>query len=364
MPRKEIELDCHLSYLSILDEQGAVDASLEPSLDDALLLRMHRAMLLSRRFDERMLVLQREGRLGTFAPVKGQEAAQIGAMAALDPQDWFLPSFRETAAAIWRETPLVDLLLYTAGFNEGGAIAPEANDFPIAIPVATQIPHAVGIAFAIKYRKEKQVAITFFGDGATSEGDFHEALNFAGVFQVPAIFLCQNNHWAISLPREKQTRSTTLAQKAIAYGIPGIQVDGNDVLAVYSAVHEAAERGRAGEGSTLIECVTYRMSVHTTADDPTRYRDKAELEAWAKRDPIKRLQAYLGGKNLLSDEDIERVEKAVHEEVETAWSEAQATMEELNDPSVIFDHLYAETPPYLSEQRQALQALLQREGEQ
>ena len=356
MPRKEIELECSLAHLSILDEEGRLDASLALELDDELLLRMHRAMLLSRRFDERMLVLQREGRLGTFAPVKGQEAAQIGALAALESQDWVLPSFREAAAAIWRGTPLSDLFLYTAGFNEGAAIPPEGRDFPTAIPVATQIPHAVGIAYGIKYRKERQVAITFFGDGATSEGDFHEALNFAGVFTLPVIFLCQNNHWAISLPREKQTRSPTLAQKALAYGLPGIQVDGNDVLAVYSAVREASERARAGEGATLIECVTYRMSVHTTADDPTRYRDEKELEGWKRCDPIRRLQIYLDEKNLLSAEDIETLERAVHDEVEAAWSKTQERMDELRGPEVIFDHLFAERPPYLNEQRAAFRA--------
>jgi pyruvate dehydrogenase E2 component (dihydrolipoamide acetyltransferase) len=217
--------------------------------------------VLARRLDERMLALQRQGRIGTFAPVSGQEAAQIGAVAALEEHDWFVPSFRESAAAIWRGTPLKQILLYNAGYNEGAAVPDDAHDLPIAIPVATQIPHAVGLAYAVRYRDTGAVAIAFFSDGATSEGDFHEALNFAGVFGAPTIFLCQNNQWAISVPRERQTRSRTLAQKALTYGVPGIQVDGNDVLAVLAATREAAARARDGEGPTLIECVGDQVRV-------------------------------------------------------------------------------------------------------
>ena len=352
MPRKEIDLQQTISYLSILDEDGNADEELVPDLNDDALRRLFRVMLLSRRFDERLLQLQRQGQLGTFAPVKGQEAAQVGAMAPLRRSDWFVPSFRETAAALWRETPLSGLLLYTAGFNEGGRPPEDNNDLPIAIPVATQVPHAVGLGYAARAQGKDEVAIVFFGDGATSEGDFHEAINFSGVFSTPTIFLCQNNHWAISVPRDKQTHSRTLAQKAIAYGIPGIQVDGNDVLAVYAATAEAVERARAGRGPTFIECITYRLSLHTTADDPTRYRSKEEVQAWERKEPITRFRRYLERRGLLTEEEVERLEKEIGNEIQQAWREAQGQMEN-PEPLVIFEHIHAEPPDYLQAQRNA-----------
>jgi pyruvate dehydrogenase E1 component alpha subunit len=242
-------------------------------------------------------------------------------------------------------------LLYNAGYNEGGAVPDDAHDLPIAVPVATQIPHAVGLAYAARYRETDQVAITFFGDGATSEGDFHEAMNFAGVFATPTIFLCQNNQWAISVPREHQTHSKTLAQKALAYGVPGIQVDGNDLLAVLAATREAAERAHRGEGATMIECVTYRLAVHTTADDPSKYRSDEEVKEWQRRDPIPRVQRYLKDRGLLDDEEIRNLEGAVAGQIEEAWKEAQRRMESLGDPLDLFAHTYAELPAYLREQR-------------
>jgi pyruvate dehydrogenase E1 component alpha subunit len=354
MPREEIDLQVQVPHLSILDEDGGFDEGLAPEVSDDLLRAMHRAMVLARRLDERMLALQRQGRIGTFAPVSGQEAAQIGAVAALEQSDWFVPSFRESAAAIWRGTPLKQILLYNAGYNEGAAVPDDAHDLPIAIPVATQIPHAVGLAYAARYRDTGAVAIAFFGDGATSEGDFHEALNFAGVFVTPTLFLCQNNQWAISVPREHQTRSRTLAQKALAYGVPGIQVDGNDVLAVLAATREAAARARGGEGPTLIECVTYRLAVHTTADDPSKYRSEEEVEAWRRRDPIPRLQNHMKARELLTDAQIEALEEEVNGEIEDAWTETQAEMERLDSPETMFDHHYAELPRHLREQRDTL----------
>jgi pyruvate dehydrogenase E1 component alpha subunit len=359
MPRKDIDLAFHLEYVSVLDESGNLDEELEPDLSEEFLLKLHRALLLARRFDERLLQLQREGRIGTFAPIKGQEAAQIGAVAALREQDWFVPSFREAGAALWRGTPLSGILLYNAGFNEGSRIAQDKPDFPIAVPVSTQLLHAVGLAYGAKYRETDEVVITLFGDGATSEGDFHEALNFAAVFSTPTIFLCQNNQWAISVPRAHQTKSQTLAQKALAYGMPGVQVDGNDVLAVFRATREAAERARSGEGPTLIECVTYRLSVHTTADDPTKYRKEEEVKEWEKRDPIPRFQGYLKNKKLLSDKDIETLEQDIKEKIEAAWHEAEQEMKKLGDPLAMFDHLYAQCPPYLQEQRDAYSAFIE-----
>jgi pyruvate dehydrogenase E1 component alpha subunit len=358
MPRKTINLPDSVEYLSILDADGHVDKKLMPDLSADQLMHFHRVMLLSRRFDERLLSLQRQGRIGTFAPIKGQEAAQIGAVAALQKEDWVVPSFRETAAALYRGTPLSGLLLFLAGYNEGGRIPDGQNDLPTCVPVGTQIPHAVGIAYGMKYRKKKQVVLTFFGDGATSEGDFHEGLNFAGVFHTPTIFFCQNNQWAISTPRVQQTKSKTLAQKALAYGVPGMQVDGNDVFAVFVAVQEAVERARSGEGPTMIEGITYRLSFHTTADDPTKYRSEEEVKKWMKQDPLARLQAYLiEQEGLLSKKKIEALEEAIKEEIDEAWRATQAQVEHLRDAITIFDHLYADLPPYLKEQREAFRRI-------
>src|SRR5438874_11840601 len=284
MPRTVLEPRFQVEYLSILDSEGHLDAALEPKLSPDELRALYRAMILGRRLDERMVRLQRQGRLGTFAPIKGQEASQLGTVACLRPTDWMVPSFRETAAMLRRGWPIEKLLLFFSGHLEGGQPTPDQHDLPITIPVATQIPHAVGLAYAAQYRGDDAVVMAYFGDGATSEGDFHEAMNFAGVWHVPVVFVCQNNQWAISVPLKKQTHSRTLAQKALAYGLPGLQVDGNDVLAVYAAAREAVDRAPAGDGPTLIECVTCRLGVHTTADDPTKYRAEDEVRRWQQRD--------------------------------------------------------------------------------
>jgi len=268
-------------------------------------------------------------------------------------------AFRETAGELMRGRAMEDVLLYFGGYNEGGYVPEGVNNLPIAVPVGSQTLHAVGLAWGIQYRGKDDVAMVFFGDGATSQGDFHEALNFAGVYQLPAIFVCQNNHWAISLPRAKQTASKTLAQKALAYGIPGIQVDGNDVLAVYVAAREAVERARAGGGPTLIEAVTYRMSVHTTADDPKRYRSDADVEAWERRDPIQRFQTYLKNKGLLDDERIAALEEEIDQEIRAAVERAEQKMSEPVDPLVMFDHMYVEPHDHLLEQREELAAELE-----
>ncbi|MGA8021273.1 MAG: pyruvate dehydrogenase (acetyl-transferring) E1 component subunit alpha [Desulfobacterales bacterium] len=355
MPRSKIDLPYQIDFLSILDAEGNLDESLEPDIPEEILLRMHAAMLLGRRFDERLLNLQRQGRIGTFPPITGQEASQIGAVAVLRDSDWMVPSFRETAAEIWRGRTLESVIIATNGFSEGAQIPEDSRNLPVSIPVGSQMLHAVGIGFGVRYRKKDDVVMTFFGDGATSQGDFHEALNFAGVFQTPVIFVCQNNQWAISLPRKKQTRSQTLAQKALAYGLPGIQVDGNDVLAVYAAAGEAVERARKGEGAALIECVTYRMSVHTTADDPKRYRTDNEVEDWRKRDPLTRLQKYLTRKKLLSDEKIKATENDIKEKIQAAVDRAEQQMKEFGAPSDMFNHAYAEMPPHLKEQKEFLE---------
>ncbi|MEE9612588.1 MAG: pyruvate dehydrogenase (acetyl-transferring) E1 component subunit alpha [Desulfatiglandales bacterium] len=364
MPRKKINIPYRVEYLSILDEKGKLDKELEPDIAEELLLKLHRAMILGRRFDERLFDLQRQGRIGTFAPIKGQEASQLGPVAALRPSDWVAPSFRETGAELWRGKTMESVIISFGGFNEGDPAEEEHNDLPVAVPVASQVPHAVGIAWAMKYRQKDDVAMTFFGDGGTSEGDFHEGLNFAGVYQAPVIFVCQNNQWAISVPRSKQTRSKTIAQKALAYGIPGIQVDGNDVLAVYAAAKEAVERARSGGGPSLIECVTYRVMMHTTADDPKRYREEKEVEEWMKRDPLPRFQKYLIEKGLLSDEKITALEDEVKEEIQAAVDRAEELMGKFGDPLVMFDHAYAETPPHLKEQKEELARELAAIGEE
>src|SRR5438874_4788277 len=348
MPRTILEPRFHVEYLSILDSDGNLDAALEPKLSPGELRSLHRAVVLGRRFDERMVRLQRQGRIGTFAPIKGQEASQLGSVVTLRATDWMVPSFRETAAMIWRGWPIEKILLFFAGYVEGGRPAPDQRDLPITIPVGTQLPHAVGLAYAAQYRGDDAVVMAYFGDGATSEGDFHEALNFAGVWHVPVVFICQNNQWAISVPLKKQTHSKTIAQKALAYGLPGIQVDGNDVLAVYVAAREAVERAHAGEGPTLIECVTYRLGVHTTADDPTKYRAQEEVRRWQQRDPLTRFAAYLKKKRLLED----GLEAQVDEEIAAAIARFEATAPA--DPLVMFDHVYAELPPELKAQREAL----------
>src|SRR5438874_8578401 len=355
MPRIALEPRFQVEHLSILDSDGNLDAALEPKLADKDLRSLYRSMRLARRLDERMVRLQRQGRIGTFAPTKGQEASQMGSIFTLRPTDWMVPSFRETAAMIWRGWPIEKLLLFFAGHLEGGQPAPDQHDLPITIPVATQLPHAVGLAYAAQYRGDDVVVMAYFGDGATSEGDFHEALNFAGVWHVPVVFVCQNNQWAISVPLKKQTHSRTLAQKALAYGLPGLQVDGNDVLAVYAAAREAVDRAPAGEGPTLIECVTYRLGVHTTADDPTKYRSEEEEQAWEQKDPLTRFRVYLEKKDLLED----GLEQRVDEEIAEAVRRFEATPPP--DPLLVFDHVYAEMPPHLLAQREELARWL-REG--
>ena len=343
-----------MDYLSILDDKGNLDKTLEPDIPEDLLLKLYRAILLGRRFDERMLSLQRQGRIGTFAPTTGQEASQIGAAAALRPSDWMVPSFRETAAQILRGTPMESVILCFGGYNEGGRIEDHRKDLPMAIPVASQILHAVGLGWAAKYRKTDEVVMVFFGDGATSEGDFHESLNFAGVYQPPVIFVCQNNQWAISIPLSKQTRSETLAQKALAYGIPGIQVDGNDILAVYAAAKEAVDRARSGGGPSMIECVTYRMTMHTTADDPKRYRTDDEVEAWKKKDPLLRFERYLMDKELMTKDKVQEIESEIKTEIQAAVDRAEDQMRKFDDPLHMFEHAYAELPSHLKEQRAEL----------
>jgi pyruvate dehydrogenase E1 component alpha subunit len=354
MPRVKITPEVPLEYLSILDENGNLDGALEPEISGGTLIKLHRTMLLSRRLDERLLHLQRQGRIGTFPPTSGQEAAQLGGVVHLGAEDWLVPSFRETAAELWRGRTIENIIIANNGLNEGGMMPESSKDFPISIPVASQIPHAVGLAWSAKYRRSDEIVMVFFGDGATSEGDFHEGMNFAGVFQVPVIFVCQNNQWAISVPLAKQTRAQTLAQKAVAYGMPGMQVDGNDILAVYAAAETAVRRARAGEGPMLIECVTYRLLMHTTADDPRRYRSDEEVKQWQQRDPLLRFEKYLLKKGMLTEKKIEVIQSEVADEIQRAVDGAEAQMKSMGNPLDMFEHQYADMPPHLKQQKAML----------
>jgi pyruvate dehydrogenase E1 component alpha subunit len=262
---------------------------------------------------------------------------------------------------MWRGWPLEQLILYYAGYAEGMRVPDELRDLPLCIPIASQLPHAVGVAYAARHKGEDSVTIAYLGDGATSHGDCQEAMNFAGVFQVPLIFFVMNNQWAISVPRSRQCAAPTLAQKATGYGFPGVQVDGNDVLATYVATREAVERARRGDGPTLIEAITYRLSMHTTADDPTKYRSEEEVRAWEAREPLPRFRRYLEGKGLLDEATHAALEAEVDAQIRESIERAEARMQpELLDA---FDHIYAERPPDLEAQRAELARELEQAGQ-
>ena len=299
MPRKQIA-KFSVQHLQILDENGKLDAKLEPKLSRDELLEMYRWMRLARELDERMLKLQRQGRLGTFPPNTGQEAISIPVALAMKEKDWFVGAFRELGGRLVRGEPLTSTLYYYNGWEEGN-ILPDKNlrIMPNSVVIGCQIEHAAGLAWASRYKNEDSATVCFIGDGGTSEGDFHEGLNFASVWKVPVVYIVQNNQWAISVPREIQTASQTLAQKGIAYGMPCLQVDGNDPLAMHVAITEALDAARKGEGPTLIEAVTYRLMMHTTADDPKKYRTEEEEQCAWEKEPLDSFQKVSGGQGLL-----------------------------------------------------------------
>ncbi len=361
MPRTPIKLPEHIEYLSILDEHGKLDQSLEPGLSSDDLKTLYRYMLLARRTDERMLIMQRQGRLATFPQASGHEAVSLGAAFVINKNDWFVPYYRELAGMLYRGWPLENILLYWNGFEEGASVPEGVNDLPFCVPIASQLLHAVGIGMAINIKRQKQVVLTFFGDGASSEGDCHEAMNFASVFGAPVVFICLNNQYAISVPVSHQLKAETIAQRAIAYGMDGIRVDGNDILAVYAATKEAVDKARNGGGPTLIEALTYRLTPHTTADDPKRYRSEKEAAVWQAREPMKRFKAYLYDKKILSPIDEEQMEAEIDRQIKLAVEreETLAKGNELNDPLRIFDYLYAEMTPCLQRQKDELSEYLQ-----
>ncbi len=327
-----------------------------------VLEQLYRAMRRARHFDDKAMTLQRQGKLGVFPPFAGQEAAQVGSALALDPGDWLAPSYRETAAALAFGLPLARAILYWRTNPHGFAMSDELNLLPFYVPIATQLPHAAGIALAGKLQGKGWVALTYVGDGGTSEGDFHTGLNFAAVFAAPAVFFVQNNGWAISGPTHAHTRAESIAARGIGYGIPGIRVDGNDVLAVYYVTKEAVARARAGEGPSLIEAVTYRVKPHTTSDDTSRYRDEEEATHWqAERDPLKRMRTYLETRGLWdASRETEFVAK-LDEELAQAIQEAD-TMPEPT-PGEILEHVFATmTDDLLAQQKFLEQELIAKES--
>lgn len=333
----------------IMDESGAIlQPGLVPDHGDDKWLELYKVMLKTRSADNKALQLQRQGRMLTYAPNTGQEAAQVGSAAAMAKGDWLVPAFRELGAWLLRGVDLERVYLYWYGNELGSQFPADVRVLPISVPIASQLQHAVGIAMATNIKGEDDVTVGYVGDGGTSTGDFNEALNFAGVFNAPVVFIIQNNQYAISVSRQKQTKAETLVQKAVAAGVPGILVDGNDLIAMYVATKEAVDRARGGGGPTLIEAYTYRLGAHTTSDDPTKYRKDQEVEEWQIKDPIKRMKAYLVARGVWSEEQDASIIEQYDEEALEVFRKVEATGEtKLED---IFNYHFKETPPHLQEQ--------------
>src|SRR5437867_443699 len=340
----------HRNYLA---PDGSIRRPLPAfAADSQLMTGLYRAMVLVRAFDLKAVALQRTGRLGTYAVALGQEAVAVGVASAMRTEDVLVPSYRDTAALIWRGVKMEEILLVWGGDERGHCSSGPAHDFPSCIPVGSQAPHAAGVAYAFRLRREPRVAVCLFGDGATSKGDLWEAMNFAGVWKLPLVFVANNNQWAISVPLKLQTASQTLAQKAIAAGFCGEQVDGNDVIAVRAATEQAIAAARAGEGPRLIEALTYRLSDHTTADDAARYRPPEEVQARWKEEPIARLRAYLVSQKAWGKAQEEGLAAECQKEIEAAIERYLASSPRA--PETMFDHLYAELPRTYASQRAQL----------
>ncbi|MGZ3442480.1 MAG: thiamine pyrophosphate-dependent dehydrogenase E1 component subunit alpha, partial [Polyangia bacterium] len=346
-----------LGLFQVLAPDGTADAARVPSIGDAELVRMYRGMLMIRVMDERLLLLQRQGRIGFYGEAKGQEGAVIGAAAALGPEDWIVPALREAGAAIYRGLPLrtyVAQIFGNADDVSKGRQLPchpgtrAAHYLTMSSCIATQLPHAVGMAWAARIKGDDMVVLACLGDGATSEEDFHAAMNFAGVYKAPVVFFCQNNQWAISTPVTLQTAAPTIAIKAVAYGFGGVRCDGNDVLAVYSCVRDAVDRARRGDGPTLVEALTYRVSAHSSSDDPSRYRDENVTAAWRARDPLARFRTWLTAQGLLDAAADERMRAELDAEVR----DAVAKNEHVAPPPLetLVEDVYADVPWHLQEQ--------------
>jgi len=348
----------------LLEDDGTIGKGKDPNLPKDVLLFLYEQMVQVREFDRRMLMLQRQGRIGFYGPILGQEAATVGSVAALEPRDWIFPALREGAAAMMRGLSLTEAINQLIGNGADrckGRQMPchytfkEGHYYGMSSVIGTQLSHAVGAAMAARIRGDDVVVLGYLGDGATSANDFHCGMNFAAVYRSPCVLFCQNNQWAISVPISKQSASETLAQKGKAYGMPYVRVDGNDVLAVYSVTKAAADRARAGHGPTFIEAVTYRRLGHSSSDDPTRYRDEAEVKAWEKKDPVDRFRAYLQQRGLWNDDK----EAAFKEDIAQRVNAAIAAAEQNGPPAdeTLVTDVYATVPEPLKEQLAEVLAL-------
>ncbi len=349
--------------ITVIREDGSRDAANDPGLGEELLLDLYRCMVLLRASDEKCMQLQRSGRIGFYVPHGGEEAAQIGTAAAMRETDWIFPSYRAQGILLLRGASLEDMMAQLYGNRldlSKGRQMPNHYAFAaqrfvsISSPIGTQIIQATGAAQAAKIQKHDTVVATLFGDGSTSSNDFHTGLNFAGVWKSPCIFICTNNGWAISMPLEQQTASETIAIKAQAYGMPGVRVDGNDVLACYAVMREACERARTGGGPTLIEAVTYRMGPHTSSDDPTRYRAEELVAPWRRRDPIERFEKMLEQEGLLAAGEADEMKKEAGDVVASAI----AAVEKEPNPTIetMFEDVFEQHTPQLLEQLEELRA--------
>lgn len=351
------KIEEQFNTLQILDSNGKiVNSNLEPKLKDEEFRELMRRMVFTRIWDQRAISLNRQGRLGFYAPVAGQEATMIGTQYTLKKEDFILPGYRDIPQIYWHGLPMYQCFLYSRGHQLGGRIPEDVNVLMPQIIIGAQIIQCMGVAMGFKFKKEGNVAVTYIGDGGTSQGDFYEGINFAGAYNAPAVFIVQNNQYAISVPVELQTNAKTLAQKSVSAGIPGYKVDGMDVLAVYHVMQEAVKRARQDQGPTLIECSTYRFGPHTMAgDDPTRYRRSTELSEWEQNDPLLRFRTYLVKKGLWSEEDenkvIEEAKQVVSENIKKADEAAKTKVTDL------IESMFENLPPYLEEQKREFEQL-------
>ena len=343
----------------VLDENGKLVGDRSQVTDDQL-KDFYRWLVKLRTFDQRAWNLQRQGRIGTYPPFSGQEAIQVGVAAALNRDDWLCPSYRDWGALIYAGVPLYYPLLNSMGHPLSGRIPDEVNALPVQVVIAAQILHSVGLAWASKLQNQNRVAVSFFGDGATSQGDFHESLNLASVVKAPVVFVCQNNQWAISVPVSRQMNAKTIAQRALSYDIEGVRVDGNDMIAMYQTMKDVVARTRSGAGPVLVEAVTYRLGAHTTADDPTRYREGEDMAQVTRREPIIRLKTYLLEAGLFSEADIRQVDEEAKGQVEDAVKAAEEVPKMA--PDFFFDQVYETMTDPLKEQRAQFQAALGKGG--
>lgn len=343
------DTEAQFKMVQVLDENGkVVNEDLVPDLTDEQLVELMERMVWTRVLDQRSVSLNRQGRLGFYAPTAGQEASQLASQYALEKEDWILPGYRDVPQIIWHGLPLTEAFLFSRGHFKGNQFPEGVNAFSPQIIIGAQYIQTAGVALGLKKRGKKAVAITYTGDGGSSQGDFYEGINFASAYKVPAIFVIQNNNYAISTPRSKQTAAITLAQKAIAVGIPGIQVDGMDPLAVYQATKEARDRAVNGEGPTLIETMTYRYGPHTMAgDDPTRYRTSDEDSDWEKKDPLVRFRAFLEAKGLWNEEKENEVIERAKDEIKTAIKAADKV--EKQTVTDLMEIMYEDMPQNLKE---------------